>query len=96
MKWTLAPYLGWSGIECHDGTMRIDVVLELGGRIVNYQLGDHHFLWINPLLAGSNPPPTRLKPDGGWLDWGGDKLWIAPQGWQDENAIAWPSSPCDR
>jgi hypothetical protein len=91
MKWELAPYLGWDGIECHTDSIRLHVVPELGGRIVNYQLGDHPFLWVNPLLAGSAPPPTRLNTDGGWLNWGGDKIWIAPQGWEDDRH--WPGPP---
>jgi hypothetical protein len=91
MKWKLAPYLGWKAIECHTGSIWLHVVPELGGRIVNYQLGAHHFLWINPLLAGSNPPPTRLNSNGGWLNWGGDKLWLAPQGWHDDTK--WPGPP---
>lgn len=91
MKWSLAPYLGWNGIQCRTGNVCLHVVPELGGRILNYQLGDHHFLWVNPLLAGLTPPATRLNSDGGWLNWGGDKIWIAPQGWEDDTH--WPGPP---
>ena len=91
MRWKPAPYRGWRSIEFHTRGVRLNVVPELGGRILNYQLSEHHFLWVNPRLAGSNPPPTRLHPDGGWLNWGGDKVWIAPQGWQDDTQ--WPGPP---
>jgi hypothetical protein len=58
---------------------------------MNYQLGSHHFLWANPLLAGQSPPDNGLAPDGTWLNWGGDKLWLAPQGW--DNNEQWPGPP---
>jgi hypothetical protein len=91
MTWKRVPYLGWNALEWVGADISLRVVPELGGRIMNYQLGDHSFLWVNPLLAGSTPTPTRLAPDGGWLNWGGDKIWIAPQGWESETQ--WPGPP---
>ncbi len=44
------------------------------GRIVYYgPLGGPNVLWENPDAAGS---PTPLP---GWLNWGGDKVWLWPQ-----------------
>lgn len=71
--------------------VRLEFAPQLGGRVMNYQLGDHRFLWTNPKLLGTEPPPSRLGPDGVWLNWGGDKLWPAPQGW--DNDRQWPGPP---
>ena len=71
--------------------VRLDFAPRLGGRVMNYQLGEHRFFWTNPQLAGTVPPPSRLGPDGVWLNWGGDKLWPAPQGW--DNDRQWPGPP---
>src|SRR5690348_9321575 len=91
MKPVRASYRGWPTIEMHNEYVRLNIAPQLGGRVLNYQLGEHPFFWTNPLLAGQSPPSSGLAPDGSWLNWGGDKLWIAPQGW--ENADQWAGPP---
>jgi Domain of unknown function (DUF4380) len=84
-------FRGWESLQLKNEFVQLDVTPQLGGRILGYQLGDHSFLWANPRLQGMVPPSTHLAPDGSWLNWGGDKLWPAPQGWS--NAGQWPGPP---
>lgn len=84
-------FSGWNSSQLRNNFIQVDVTPQLGGRILGYQLGSHSFLWANPVLQGQVPPPSRLGPDGSWLNWGGDKLWPAPQGWG--SAEKWPGPP---
>lgn len=86
-----ARYRDWESLRLKNEFVQLDVTPQLGGRILGYQLGGHSFLWSNPQLQGQSPPPSHLAPDGSWLNWGGDKLWPAPQGW--DNARQWPGPP---
>jgi hypothetical protein len=69
----------------------LQVVPEIGGRVIQYSLGDYGFFWVNKDLVDKKPPESGLAPDGGWLNYGGDKLWPAPQGWSGEHE--WPGPP---
>ncbi len=86
-----SKYLGWSSDKLSNGLVDVQVVPEIGGRIMQYTLGKKEFLWVNPKLAGKSPSATGLAGDGGWLNYGGDKLWPAPQGW--DNDQQWPGPP---
>ncbi len=81
----------WSSYKLENSFITMHVAPALGGRIIGYALGDHQFLWSNRNLAGQTPPASGLDPKGGWLNWGGDKLWPAPQGW--DRADQWPGPP---
>ena len=69
----------------------MQVLPEIGGRIIQFKLGGKEFLWVNPQVAGQLPPSNGLATDGGWFNVGGDKLWPAPQGWGNETQ--WPGPP---
>lgn len=86
-----SSYRGWPGFTLLNPFARVDVVPALGGRIMQYSLGDHPFLWVNPALAGRMPPPAGVGPAGSWLNYGGEKLWPAPQGW--DSPEQWPGPP---
>jgi hypothetical protein len=60
----------WDSIRLSNGLIQINVTPELGGRILNYQLGSHMFLWSNAAREGQHPPKSRLGPGGTWLNWG--------------------------
>ena len=89
--WHTGTYQGWKTLVRSDCAVELQVVPEIGGRVVQFALGGKGFLWTNPQLAGKSPPPTGLGDDGGWLNYGGDKLWPAPQGW--DNDSQWPGPP---
>ena len=84
-------YRGWKSTALGNGVVRLQVVPVVGGRVMQFALGDAEFLWVNPQLAGKSPPPNGLGPGGTWLNYGGDKLWPAPQGW--DNDQQWPGPP---
>ena len=46
---------------------------------------------MNPQLVGKLPTASGLADDDSWLNYGGDKLWPAPQGW--DNDEQWPGPP---
>ncbi len=84
-------YQGWETYRLSNGVVNVQIAPRHGGRLIQYWLGPHHFLWTNPDLAGKDPPPSGLGPDGTFLNWGGDKLWPAPQGW--DGPEQWPGPP---
>lgn len=86
-----STYKGWKAHVLKNELVRLHVVPEIGGRVIQYALGEKEFFWVNPALTGKTSPKTGLGPDGGWLNYGGDKLWPAPQGW--DNDWQWPGPP---
>jgi len=88
---TKSTYKGWESLALGNGLIEVQVVPAIGGRVIQLKLGDFEYLWVNPQLAGKAPPPSGLGPKGEWLNYGGDKLWPAPQGW--DNDQQWPGPP---
>ena len=86
-----SSYSGWTSLALRNGLIEAQVLPEIGGRIIQFKLGGQEFLWVNPQLAGQLPPASGLTADGGWFNVGGDKLWPAPQGW--DNDQQWPGPP---
>lgn len=86
-----STYKGWRAYVLENDLVQLHVVPDIGGRVIQYALGEKEFFWINPALLGRTSPKTGLDPDGGWLNYGGDKLWPAPQGW--DNDQQWPGPP---
>ena len=86
-----ADYRGWKSLELTNGLVEVHVVPDIGGRVIQFKLGEFEFFWVNPQLAGKAPPPSGLDPQGNWLNYGGEKLWPAPQGW--DNDQQWPGPP---
>lgn len=84
-------YKGWKGYILQNGFVRLNVVPDTGGRVMQFALGDKEFFWVNAALHGKSSPGTGLDPDGKWMNYGGDKLWPAPQGWANDRQ--WPGPP---
>ncbi len=78
-------YHGWPNAwQLSNGTVEL-VFVPQTGRIMSYRLvGGRNILWNNPSLAGKVVPLT----DKEWANFGGDKVWPAPQ--SDWN---WPPDP---
>jgi hypothetical protein len=81
----------WKTIHLGNDLVDLEVVPEIGGRVLQYSLGDHDFFWVNRELENTRPPASGVGPEGEWLNYGGDKLWPAPQGW--DNDAQWPGPP---
>jgi hypothetical protein len=84
-------YRGWKTVCLSNGLIELQVLPDVGGRVIQLKLGGKEFLWVNPQLAGKLPLSNGLAADGGWFNAGGDKLWPAPQGW--DNDQQWPGPP---
>jgi hypothetical protein len=84
-------YRGWKTLEISNGLVQLQVAPDLGGRIIQYELDGHAYLWVNDQLAGKGPTASGLGPDDKWLNYGGEKLWPAPQGWSGDDQ--WPGPP---
>jgi hypothetical protein len=82
---------GWPALELANGLLQVLVVPEIGGRIIQMRLGEEPFLYINPRLRGQVFPPEQNGPDSGWKNYGGSKVWPAPQGWSSDEE--WPGPP---
>ena len=81
---------GWDGLRLRNGLIEAVCVPEIGGRLMQFRLGRHDFLFMNPDLLGKRFTFEEHAGDGtipNWKNYGGDKTWPAPQGW--DNAQQW-------
>ena len=84
-------YKGWKSYLIKNNWLSIYITPELGGRIIQIDFGGYEFLYVNPSLIGKNPDSSRLGENGTWLNYGGEKIWPAPQGWNSPEQ--WPGPP---
>ncbi|NPV47681.1 MAG: DUF4380 domain-containing protein [Armatimonadetes bacterium] len=88
-------YHGWKAFRLTNGMVTLVVVPDMGGRIIEYKLGGHPFLWAEP-----GEPPGKAAPGEAsieWRDFGGYRAWPAPQAkWTpppDSAAAAFDAGP---
>ena len=87
-----STYRGWQSFKLSNGLITLHVVPDIGGRVIQFELADHPFFFVNGDLAGKVfPPEENGGGKGGWKNYGGSKLWPAPQGWQRDDQ--WPGPP---
>jgi hypothetical protein len=60
--------------------VQLTLVPQNGGHLMQVVFDGHPFLFVNPKFAGKYFPPTEEK----WFNYGGDKLWLLPEGNHDE------------
>ncbi len=73
-------YQGWHAQQLANRWVQLIVVPQNGGRLMQVTFGGHPYLFVNPKFAGKYLPPTR----GQWFNYGGDKIWLLPEGNDDE------------
>lgn len=73
-------YKGWHAQQVSNQWIQLVVIPQNGGRVIQVTFAGHPYLFVNPKLAGQYSPPTSGK----WFNYGGDKLWLLPEGNQDE------------
>jgi hypothetical protein len=79
-------YKGQAAFRLTDGRSEAVVVPALG-RVMRYGLVD------GPNVLWNSPPERSFKP-GDWKNWGGDKVWPAPQSqWAGLAGPGWPPHP---
>lgn len=84
-------YRGWKAYRLTNGLVSLYVVPEIGGRAIQLQIGDRELFFVNPLFAGKVLPESENNPQAGFANYGGDKVWPAPEGWLNDEQ--WPSIP---
>ena len=85
---------GWDGVRLSNGILEALCIPEIGGRLMQFSLGPHDYLFMNPELLGKRFSYEEHAGEGRLLDWknyGGGKTWPAPQGW--DGAGQWPGPP---
>jgi hypothetical protein len=73
-------YKGWHAQQLSNRWVQLIVVPQNGGRLMQVSFAGHPYLFVNPQLAGKYLPPSS----GEWFNYGGDKLWLLPEGNNDE------------
>jgi len=73
-------YKGWKAQQISNRWVRLAIVPQNGGRLMQVTFNGHAYLFVNPKLAGKYMPPTQNQ----WFNYGGDKLWLLPEGDDDE------------
>ncbi|WP_339840801.1 DUF4380 domain-containing protein [uncultured Maribacter sp.] len=86
-----SSYLGWDVYLLENDWMKISIAPQLGGRIIQLELAGHEFLYANKDLAQKWSGSIVEESDGVWRNYGGEKIWPAPQGW--DHANQWPGPP---
>lgn len=85
-----AEFAGWSyALWVESDRMSLVLVPQVGGRIMGVRWGQQDLFWVNESLADTAVDietlenPAIDKADWGFLLWGGNKTWLAPQDrWQ--------------
>lgn len=89
-------YKGWQAIYLNNGIVTLAVVPDIGGRVIAYNLGNYPFFFVDSELAGKLFSYEENLGDGtmaAWKNYGGDKTWPAPQGWDNECQWHGPPDP---
>jgi hypothetical protein len=73
-------YKGWHAQQLSNRWVQLVVVPQNGGRLMQVIFAGHSYLFVNPKYEGKYFPPTS----GEWFNYGGDKLWLLPEGNNDE------------
>jgi hypothetical protein len=73
-------YKGWHAQQLSNRWVQLTVVPQNGGRLMQVIFSGHPYLFVNPKFAGQYLPPNSTQ----WFNYGGDKLWLLPEGTNDE------------
>ena len=77
-------YRGWQAQQVSNHWVQLIAVPQNGGRLMQVTFAGHPYLFVNPKFAGKYLPPSSTE----WFNYGGDKLWLLPEGNNDEQH--WP------
>jgi hypothetical protein len=91
-----ADFRGWQAVYLRNGLVSLAAVPDIGGRLMAYDLGPYAYLFVDPSLAGKVFTPEENQGDGSlaaWKNYGGDKTWPAPQGWDTGDEWHGPPDP---
>ena len=74
-------YRGWHAQQLSNRWVQLIVLPQNGGRLIQVTFNGHPYLFVNPKYEGKYLPPVS----GQWFNYGGDKLWLLPEGNDDEH-----------
>ncbi len=89
-------FRGWNACTLDNGIVRLVAVPDIGGRVMAYDLGPYPFFFVDPTLTGQLFSPEEHQGDGSlaaWKNYGGDKSWPSPQGWDSDDQWHGPPDP---
>lgn len=86
-----ADYKGWHAQQISNRWVQLTVVPQNGGRLMQVVFAGHSYLFVNPKYEGKYLPPSS----GEWFNYGGDKIWLLPEGDDDEQHWAGGSDAID-
>lgn len=85
-----ADFFGWNALWIEQGPLTLVLVPEIGGRTMGVVWKGHELSFANPEYRGRLPDVASIadvhqaKRRFGFVLWGGDKTWLAPQDrWTD-------------
>jgi hypothetical protein len=85
-----APFKGWDAVWIERGPLTLILVPQVGGRIMSVCWHGRELAFVNPAYQGRVEDVAAItdlheyKRRVGFLLWGGDKTWLAPQDrWTD-------------
>ncbi len=73
-------YKGWHAQQLSNRWVQLIVLPQNGGRLIQVTFAGHPYLFVNPQYQGKYLPPSSSQ----WFNYGGDKLWLLPEGNDDE------------
>jgi hypothetical protein len=73
-------YKGWQAQQVSNAWIKLIFVPQNGGRLMQVIFDSHPYLFVNERYAGKYLPPSNTQ----WFNYGGDKLWVLPEGNDDE------------
>jgi len=86
-------FAGWTAHTISNEWVKLTLVPQLGGRLMQVEFAGHPYLFINEELKGQYFPPSEGVAKGKWFNYGGDKIWPLPEGRKDPRH--WPGPVSD-
>ena len=80
-----SEYNGWKAVEMANPWVKLELVPQLGGRLMQVTFAGHDFLFVNSQLKGQTFGPEASAAQHRWFNYGGDKIWPMPEGNDDES-----------
>jgi hypothetical protein len=83
-------FKGWKAQELSNAWVKLILVPQIGGRLMQVTFGGHDYLFVNEQLKGQAHSPADSAAQRKWFNYGGDKLWPMPEG--SDNEQQWASA----
>lgn len=75
-----------------NDSLSVMIMPQIGGRVMNLSLGQRNLIYTNPrYVQETQNAESRGTAEREWRNYGGSKVWLAPQGWSSEEE--WPGPP---